>query len=41
MKITSRWDGKVLWEGECDNIREELLAAAKAEANLLRADLSG
>ena len=42
MKIVSRWDsGKVLWEGECNNIREELTAAHKAEARLSRADLSG
>lgn len=47
MKIVSRWDNsKVLWEGECNNIREELEAAVKAgacleSANLAGADLSG
>ena len=42
MKIVSRWDSdEVLWEGECDNVRDELVAAAKNGANLSRAYLSG
>ncbi len=40
MKIVSRWDSsKVLWDGECDNIREELIAAVKAGASLDGASL--
>ena len=41
MQIKDRWTYKVLWDGECDNIREELEAAAKAGANLDRANLDG
>ena len=41
MQIKDRWSGAVLWEGECDNIREELQAAAKSGADLSGADLSG
>jgi hypothetical protein len=40
MKIVSRWDAnKVLWEGECDNIREELIAAVASKADLGYANL--
>jgi hypothetical protein len=42
MKIVSRHDaGKCLWEGECDCVREELVAAVKGGANLRGADLRG
>jgi uncharacterized protein YjbI with pentapeptide repeats len=41
MQIKHRHTGAVLWEGECDNIREELQAAAKAKADLSGADLRG
>ena len=42
MKIVSRYDaGKCLWEGECDCIREELVAAVKGGANLTGAYLTG
>ena len=39
MKIMHWFDGAVLWEGECDNIRDELEAAAKVGANLQYAKL--
>ena len=40
VKITSMDDSaRVLWEGECDNIREELVTAARSGANLGGADL--
>ena len=41
MQIKDRWTYKVLWDGECDNIREELMAAAKAGASLAGASLAG
>ena len=41
MQIKHRYTGAVLWEGECENLREELIAAVKAGANLARADLAG
>jgi len=41
MQIKDRWTGKVLWEGECDNRRDELIAAAKGRAYLRGADLRG
>ena len=41
MKITSRYGVAVLWEGECENIREELIVAVKSGANLYGANLYG
>jgi len=42
MKIISRYDANnVLWDGACDNIREELIAAVKSGAYLYGADLRG
>ena len=42
MQIVSRWDSsKVLWEGECDNLRDELVAAVRAGADLSGASLYG
>jgi hypothetical protein len=39
MQIKHRFISAVLWEGECENIREELTAALKSGANLRGADL--
>ena len=39
MKITRWYDDAVLWEGECDNIRDELEAAVNANAKLQYANL--
>jgi hypothetical protein len=42
MKIISRYDAEsVLWEGECDNVHEELVAAIKGGADLRGAYLRG
>lgn len=41
MKILHRYTGATLWEGECDTIREELVAAVKDGADLSGADLYG
>ena len=41
MQIKHRFISAVLWEGECENIREELTAALKSGANLRSADLIG
>ena len=41
MQIKHRFISAVLWEGECENIREELTAALKSGANLREANLRG
>ena len=41
MQIKHRFISAVLWEGECENIREELIAAVKADADLAGAYLAG
>ena len=41
MQIKHRYTSTVLLEGECDNLRDELIAAVKAYADLADADLAG
>ncbi|KKM85364.1 hypothetical protein LCGC14_1289760 [marine sediment metagenome] len=41
MKILSRYDQRVLYEGDHDTIKEAAEAAVKSEANLAGADLTG
>jgi len=41
MQIKHRFISAVLWEGECENIREELTAALKSGADLRGANLIG
>ena len=41
MQIKHRFISAVLWEGECENIREELTAALKSGADLRGANLRG
>jgi hypothetical protein len=42
MQIVNRYDSNlVLWQGECDCIREELIVAVDSRANLRDANLSG
>ena len=40
IQIKSRWDGKVLWEGEAASLREAIEIAVKQKADLCGSDLS-
>ena len=41
MQIKDRWHDTVLWEGECDDVRDELMAAVMSMADLYGANLYG
>ena len=41
IQIKSRWDGKVLWEGEAESLKEAIEVAVKQRADLSGANLSG
>ena len=41
MQIKDRWHDTVLWEGECDDVRDELMAAVMSRADLYGANLYG
>jgi uncharacterized protein YjbI with pentapeptide repeats len=41
LEIKNRYDGSVIYSGEADTIRDLLVAAVKARANLRGADLCG
>jgi len=41
IQIKSRWDGKVLWEGEAESLKEAIEVAVKQKARLSGANLCG